>query len=54
MGHKDVKTTMLYTHVLNHGPEGVWSPMCEVWAGSYADQYKTPPVHDKNAQRIGG
>lgn len=25
-GHKDVKTTMLYTHVLNHGGRGVRSP----------------------------
>ena len=26
LGHKDVKTTMLYTYVLNRGPHGVWSP----------------------------
>ena len=25
LGRKDVKTTMLYTHVLNRGPHGVWS-----------------------------
>ena len=30
LGHKDVKTTMLYTHVLNQGPKGVRSPMDEV------------------------
>jgi len=26
LGHKDVKTTMIYTHVLNQEPRGVNSP----------------------------
>jgi integron integrase len=26
LGHKDVRTTMIYTHVLNHGVRGVFSP----------------------------
>jgi site-specific recombinase XerD len=26
LGHKDVRTTMIYTHVLNRGGRGVQSP----------------------------
>jgi hypothetical protein len=27
LGHKDVKTMMIYTHVLNRGPKAVRSPL---------------------------
>ncbi len=27
LGHQDVRTTMIYTHVLNRGPRGVRSPL---------------------------
>jgi integrase len=30
LGHKDVKVTRVYIHVLNQVPKGVWSPMDEL------------------------
>ncbi len=30
LGHEDVRTTMIYTHVLNRGPAGVRSPFDEL------------------------
>lgn len=33
LGHKDVATTMIYTHVLNHGPAGVVSPADRLLGG---------------------
>jgi integron integrase len=33
LGHRDVSTTMIYTHVLNRGPGGVRSPVDRMLAG---------------------
>src|SRR6185436_4852085 len=33
LGHRDVSTTMIYTHVLNRGPAGVRSPVDRMLAG---------------------
>lgn len=35
LGHRDVRTTMIYTHVLNRGGLGVRSPLDQVSGGSY-------------------
>ena len=34
LGHRDVATTMIYTHVLNRGPGGVKSPVDRLLEGS--------------------
>jgi len=38
LGHEDVKTTMIYTHVLNRGLAAVSSPL-----NSYLELKKRPP-----------
>ena len=44
LGHRDVRTTMIYTHVLNIGGRGVRSPIYLIAATSAAGAGEPPPA----------
>ncbi len=46
LGHADVKTTMLYTHVLGLGASGVRSPL-DVLGGTGSEEEDSPSERDR-------
>ena len=53
LGHSDVRTTMIYTHVLNRGPQGVRSPLEGVEVGWGRDPVEPPAVGDPGGVQSG-
>ncbi|MGH7655380.1 MAG: integron integrase [Gemmatimonadaceae bacterium] len=50
LGHRDVRTTMIYTHVLNRGGRGVRSPIDTLAAETGAEVHRGGPIpsaHDR-------
>jgi integrase len=52
LGHSDVTTTMIYTHVLNRGGLGVTSPIDRLAAGiAAASSQPSRPIPSESAER---
>jgi integrase len=52
LGHADVRTTMIYTHVLNRGPHGVRSPLETL--GSLSASVESSGVEESGEGHAGG
>jgi integron integrase len=50
LGHRDVTTTMIYTHVLNQGPSAVRSPLDRLVAAARADARPLLPRQEPAAR----
>jgi integrase len=51
LGHRDVRTTMIYTHVLNRGYAAVRSPADRIAAGLPSPAAATPPLDNRYQNR---
>lgn len=54
LGHEDVKTTMIYTHVLNRGGRGVQSPLDRLGGGGLTrptGPAKTPSENPRSSDK---
>ena len=52
LGHRNVNTTMIYTHVLNRGGRGVRSPMDGLFAESAGARTTIGDAHDRTHDRL--